>query len=325
MTDTRASLGSDAERAAFDALDGVALPAALVTDLADTTGGYPAAKIALKLTAALRRIGPYAAALEARTDEFRFSSPGGAAAAGWPDFLFVFADAVHGVTALPNPSGLAKHANETQAEFQGRLLDAIGEIVDLALPAEPTGPVPTPSPVVDPRADTREAWYSIRCVYERPECGELHPALVSAPTAAFQLAGYFDPDAPARPIRIGLPLDTTPAGLRKFDKKTVFVLSDILCGQIDRMKGLTFGDLVLQVLPWPLHKDLSPPEKGPCTTPGGLSLGVMCSLSIPIITLCALILLLIMVNLLDFIFRWLPWFVVCFPLPGLKGKKPGGA
>ena len=70
------------------------------------------------------------------------------------------------------------------------------------------------------------------------------------------MAGFFDPDAPARPIRIALPLDTSPAGLRKFDRNTAFMISDMLCGQIDRMKGMTLGDLVLSVLPWPFHKDL---------------------------------------------------------------------
>jgi hypothetical protein len=77
---------------------------------------------------------------------------------------------------------------------------------------------------------------------------------VSDPTEPFQLAGFFDPDAPARPIRIGLPLDTTPAGLRKFDKQTALVISDTLCGQLKRLKGITFGDLVRAVLPWPLHR-----------------------------------------------------------------------
>ena len=48
---------------------------------------------------------------------------------------------------------------------------------------------------------------------------------------------------------------------------------------------------------------------------------MICSLSIPIVTICALILLIIMVSLFDFIFRWLPWFIICFPLPGLKAKK----
>ena len=47
---------------------------------------------------------------------------------------------------------------------------------------------------------------------------------------------------------------------------------------------------------------------------------MICSLSIPIITLCAMILLICIVMLLDFIFRWVPWFIACFPLPRFKGK-----
>jgi hypothetical protein len=49
----------------------------------------------------------------------------------------------------------------------------------------------------------------------------------------------------------------------------------------------------------------------------------MCSLSIPIITICALLLLMIIVSVLDFFFRWIPYFIVCFPLPGFKGRKEG--
>ena len=101
------------------------------------------------------------------------------------------------------------------------------------------------------------------------------------------------------------------------------MVSDMLCGQIDRLKALTLGDLVRSVLPWPFHKELSVPEKGPCTDPNdaSLSLGMICSLSIPIITICALILLMIIVNLLDVIFRWLPYFLICFRLPGFKAKE----
>jgi hypothetical protein len=39
------------------------------------------------------------------------------------------------------------------------------------------------------------------------------------------------------------------------------------------------------------------------------------------VTICALILLIIMVALFDFLFKWIPYFVICFPLPGLKAKK----
>ncbi len=130
-----------------------------------------------------------------------------------------------------------------------------------------------------------------------------------------------DSESAARPIRIGLPIDTSPAGLRKFDKNTAFVISSTLCGQIQRAKGLTLGDLVRSVLPWPLHKDLSVPDKGPCKTAAGPDLGMICSLSIPIVTICALILLMIIVNLLDIIFRWIPYFIMCFPIPGLSGKS----
>jgi hypothetical protein len=48
---------------------------------------------------------------------------------------------------------------------------------------------------------------------------------------------------------------------------------------------------------------------------------MICTLSIPIITICALILLMIIVNLLDIIFRWIPYLIMCFPLPGFKAKK----
>ena len=88
---------------------------------------------------------------------------------------------------------------------------------------------------------------------------------------------------------------------------------------MQRAKGLGLVDLVRSVLPWPLHKDLDVPA-GSCES-GGINIGMICSLSIPIITICALILLIIIVTLLDFIFRWLPYFVICFPVPGLKGKK----
>jgi len=163
-------------------------------------------------------------------------------------------------------------------------------------------------------------WFVVRFAYTRRDCGPLHPPTLSAPTQRFQLANFFDPDAPARPIRISLPLDTTPAGLRKYNKGTAFVISDLLCGQIQRAKGLGLVDLVLAVLPWPFHKDLSMGSAGPCTS-GGVNIGMICSLSIPIITICALILLTIIVTLLDLIFRWLPWFVVCFPVLKLRGKR----
>lgn len=172
-------------------------------------------------------------------------------------------------------------------------------------------------------ADTGAPRYVLRFVHQRCDCGPLHPAVMSAPSEVFELAGFFDPDAPLRPIRIALPFDTSPGGLRKFGKNSAFIMSDLLCGQMKRVRRVGFGDMVLSVLPWPFHKDLDVGDMAPCAQgAGGPSFGTICSLSIPIITIVAFILLIVIATLLDLIFRWLPFLMVCFPVPGLKGKKP---
>lgn len=202
------------------------------------------------------------------------------------------------------------------------ILDSLADSIDALLDhpdpaAENTSPA-TQTPFLDPNK-TR---FVVRCVYERPGCGSLFQPLISSETRSFEMASFFDPDAPARAVRIPLPVDISPAGLRKFKKNAMFLISDMLCGKIDKIKKLTLKDLVLSVLPWPLHKDLpNVGPTGPCKSPSGGSLGMVCSLSIPIVTLCALILLLIMVSLFDIFFRWLPLLFSCFPIPGfLKGK-----
>jgi hypothetical protein len=262
----------------------------------------------------------------------------------YPNFLFPLADALFDMVANPSlslktkldgvnqvaitPSNFNKAATNKGKPRNARIKDGedyvneFARIVQAALPTLPPTHFAQPVPLASQTPlDMREGWFLIRCVYERPLCGTIDPPVLSKPTKPFQIAGFFDPDAPARPIRIALPIDTSPAGLRKFDKNTAFMMSDLLCGQVNRMKGITFADLVLSVLPFPFHKSLSVPDPGGCDDEDGLSIGMMCSLSIPIITICALILLMIIVSLLDFIFRWIPFFIICFPLPGLRGKE----
>lgn len=50
------------------------------------------------------------------------------------------------------------------------------------------------------------------------------------------------------------------------------------------------------------------------------SLGIqwICSFSLPVITLVAMILLMIMISLLNIIFFWLPWVRICLPFPTIK-------
>ena len=235
--------------------------------------------------------------------------------AKWPDFLFPLADPKL-TPAVPDPL--------VSSDLDERLqkVDEFAKLIEAALPTTPPPNANIPlNPLISQRPmDMRDGWFVIRCVFERPECGPIDPPLLSEPTRAFQMAGFFDPDAPARPIRIALPVDTSPAGLRKFDKNTAFMISDMLCGQIDRVKGMTLGDLVLSVLPWPFHQDLPKTDGGPCTS-NGVEVGMICSLSIPIITICALLMLMIIVSLLDIIFRWMPFFIFCFPFPKFKSKS----
>jgi hypothetical protein len=257
----------------------------------------------------------------------------------WPPFHFVLAgldtafapvgpfedlDSLDAAAASEVPPDPSPFSPLTAAQLEAETVDRLTALVGRALAPSTERSVPAPPFALQVRdaiaANAADpGWFVIRFIYTRRDCGPLHPPTVSAPTQQFQLANFFDPDAPARAIRITLPLDTSPAALRKYNRNTAFVISDMLCGQIQRAKAMGLVDLVRSVLPWPLHKPLDA-GGGSCQT-GGINIGMICSLSIPIITICALILLIIIVSLFDFIFRWLPYFILCFPVPGLKGKK----
>ncbi len=257
-------------------------------------------------------------------------SGGGAAARG--PFTLVTALAEKSIPPLPDypaaddPSGILHELPELTptGSFDVNLIDKVTALVARALDRsdESTArPVPFAQSLAADMEETAPdaGLFVIRFVHLNEDCGPLHPPTLSEPTDHFHLASFFDPDAPVRPIRIVLPLDTSPAGLRKHARGTAFVMSNMLCGQVQRAKGMGFIDMVLSVLPWPLNKSLSSDDGGGCKS-NNLDIGMICSLSIPIITLCALLLLLIFVFFFELIFAWLPFFMLCFPVPGLKGK-----
>ncbi|MCK6546761.1 hypothetical protein L6R52_13000 [Myxococcota bacterium] len=164
-----------------------------------------------------------------------------------------------------------------------------------ALPARPLSAELAPVPKLDPSAG---ALYAIRFVYERPACAPLHGPVVSTRTRTFQLSSYFDADAPARPLTVTLPVDTSISGLRRFPKAVSFLVSNQLRQQMERVKNVKLKDL----------------DDGVVGTAPQLDLGMICSFSIPIITICALILLMIIVSLLNIVFWWLPFLKICLPL-----------
>jgi hypothetical protein len=177
--------------------------------------------------------------------------------------------------------------------LESAVIQALGDYKPPQVPPEPAD-----LPKLDPSG---AAFYVLRCVYRRPTCRPPHADLVSPATVPFALAPFFDADAPTRPIRIPLPQDVSIAGLRKFAKNVAFV---------------TTGDLRKKV---GSVNDLNNLLKGQTSDGnGGITLGEICSFSLPIITLCAMIVLIIFIILLNIAFWWMPFFRLCFPIPVKK-------
>jgi hypothetical protein len=150
-------------------------------------------------------------------------------------------------------------------------------------------------PRLDPSVSVR---YVIRFVYERPQC-DPPQVEVGQPSQPFVFAPFFDPDAPARPIRITLPTDVSIAGLRKFKKGVTFIMSDAMRKKMKSLMGKedTFLD----------DHQLNPEDGG--------AFAFVCSFSIQIIFIVAFMLLLMFVVIFNLIFWWLPFFRICLPVP----------
>ena len=108
-----------------------------------------------------------------------------------------------------------------------------------------------------------------------------------------------DPDAPARPLVIRMPLDTSPKGLRKFPKGVAVLMSSKLRQQVERVRNAKLADI----------------DEGKVKDEPSWGIGMICSLSIPIITLCAFIVLMIFLSLLNIVFWWMAFFKICLPIP----------
>ncbi|GGJ33398.1 hypothetical protein [Deinococcus roseus] len=154
-------------------------------------------------------------------------------------------------------------------------------------------------PLTLPNVPLRESRLSasdpfvVRMYYHRPYC-RFRPHLLSEPSLPFLIAPYFDPDAPGRPIRIVMPSDVSIRGLRKYRRNVSIEMSTELRKKIQQITPKVLDGKLEQAVDF--------------------NLGLICSFSIPIITLVALILLLVFVVVLNIVFWWLPFFRICFPV-----------
>ncbi|MCE3253875.1 MAG: hypothetical protein K0Q67_2895 [Cellvibrio sp.] len=122
---------------------------------------------------------------------------------------------------------------------------------------------------------------------------------MQARSEIFRVAAPFDPSA-SRPSLIQMPS-----------------LADLRKGMAQGVSMLTPPDTFSLLNALNLKKGASE-EVVPKGDIPQLGIQWICSFSLPVITLVAMIVLMIMISLLNIIFFWLPWVRICLPFPSIK-------
>jgi hypothetical protein len=147
------------------------------------------------------------------------------------------------------------------------------------------------------RYDDPTARYVIRAFIRVKQPCDCPPKIVWSPYGEpFAIAPWFEP-GPTGPTPISLP-DLTPDFLRKAKPNVAFSVPASLANV--------------------LNQDPKKFLEGSAGRGSGFTLDWICGFSIPIITICAFIVLNIFLNLLNLIFRWLPFVKICIPFPRKK-------
>ena len=153
------------------------------------------------------------------------------------------------------------------------------------------------------RFDTPGTRYRVRPFVRVKQPGTCPPRLVwAAPSAPYTLAPWFDP-GDATPALIALP---SLADFKKLKPNVSFAVPPSL-------QAFLQGNDPKKILKGGGGK-------------GGPALGVqwICSFSLPIITLCAFIVLNIFLSLFNLIFGWMAFIKICLPIPVPKKGDDGG-
>ncbi|MEP4194664.1 MAG: hypothetical protein ABJL99_03420 [Aliishimia sp.] len=145
-----------------------------------------------------------------------------------------------------------------------------------------------------PRFPAGKRQYQLNCFIRMDDCAGCPPRIVwSAPSSRFRIKPWYDGgDAP--PTQIELP-PLTADSLRALKPNVAVKVPPELQQHMDR---IDLGNLL-----------------DGKHTKTGLDWGMICGFSIPIITICAFIILQIFLQLLNIIFWWLPFVRICIPYP----------
>lgn len=142
--------------------------------------------------------------------------------------------------------------------------------------------------------------YHLRCFLRVDDCPGCPPRILwSQPSAAFRIKPWFE-GSDGKPQQIEMP-PVTVDSLKKMKPNVVFNVPPELQQHMDR---INLGDLL-----------------DGKHTKTSLSFGMICGFSIPIITICAFIVLQIFLQLLNIIFWWLPFIKICIPYPKITTEE----
>lgn len=194
-------------------------------------------------------------------------------------------DLTAGSSAL---SGASITWNITTAQGDAVLLALRGlmkkRLVDLRLPQG------------EPRFDRPGAQYQVRAFVRvsRPDCP---PETWWSPySQPFTIAPWYETNGKVPPVQISLP-DINRDSLKALKPNVAFVMPPALYDLIGKSSLDKFLD--------------GSAQKGQ----GNLTIEWICSFSIPIITLCAFIVLNIFLSLFNIIFNWMFFIKICLPIP----------
>ena len=157
----------------------------------------------------------------------------------------------------------------------------------ITVPAELAGQIKA-DPVVPPAGRAATA-YIVRAVYQHDPC----VPVLSQPSAPFELARAFDPDAPARQVRIQMP---DVSNMRQFKRGIAIELPPSLRRITDRLTPKLL-------------------QGGGLGGDPGLELGMICAYSFQIFLVLSFMVAFMFLIVFNIIFWWLPFIKICFPVP----------
>lgn len=148
----------------------------------------------------------------------------------------------------------------------------------------------------EPRYDSDAALYEVKGFIRLKGHGDCPEKIVwSGYSEPFRILPWWDGDGPGAKIKL-----PSLGQLRKVNPNVSFEIPPAI--------GKVLSADLTKVL------DKEKPD-------GGVELGWICSFSLPIITLCAFIVLHLFIGLLNIVLQWKLWFKICIPIPK---KKAGG-